>query len=232
MAREATKSLENARSRSPVRSPFTPTIRIAVILLPQKSRPDGKHLGQSTYHKKSRPDGKRVGQSTSPSSTLRLYTGPARKLRKKMCYLGVGTTPLKRGVKPPQSAFSRLFRSPSGSDGFWSPSGSNEKRRRKPSGFDGQNCRASDGSLVQVVSCGWKAQPHFCTNADLWLVLIRLDIYSCQRSKRDESLVQVVSCGWKAQPRFYTNADLWLVLIRWPRQRMGYSRIPPTASWF
>jgi hypothetical protein len=121
MAREATnlKSLENAKSRSPVRSPFTPTIRIAVILLPQKSRPDGK----------------RVGQSTSPSSTLRLYTDRARKPRKKMCYLGVGTTPLKEGVKPPQSAFSRLF---------WSPSGSNEKRRRRPSGFDEQNCRDSE----------------------------------------------------------------------------------------
>jgi hypothetical protein len=28
------------------------------------------------------------------------------------------------------------------------------------------------------------------------------------------------------------HADLWLVLIRWPRQRMGYSRIPPMESWF
>jgi hypothetical protein len=27
-----------------------------------------------------------------------------------------------------------------------------------------------DGTLVQVVSCGWKSQPHLCTNADLWLV--------------------------------------------------------------
>jgi hypothetical protein len=61
-----------------------------------------------------------------------------------MCYLGVGTTPLKRGVKPPQSAFSRLFRSPSGSDGFRSPSGSDEKRRQRPSGFDGQDCRDSE----------------------------------------------------------------------------------------
>jgi hypothetical protein len=52
-----------------------------------------------------------------------------------MCYLGVGTTALKRGVKPPQSAFSRLFRSPSGSD---------EKRRRRPSGFDRQDCRDSE----------------------------------------------------------------------------------------
>jgi hypothetical protein len=52
-----------------------------------------------------------------------------------MCYLGVGTTPLKRGVKPPQSAFSRLFRSPSGSD---------EKHRQRPSGFDGQDCRDSE----------------------------------------------------------------------------------------
>jgi hypothetical protein len=26
---------------------------------------------------------------------------------------------------------------------------------------------------VQVVSCGWKAQPLFCTDANMWLVLIR-----------------------------------------------------------
>jgi hypothetical protein len=68
---------------------------------------------------------------------------PGEKEMKQMSYLGVGTTPLKRGVKPPQSAFSRLFRSPSGSDGFRSPSGSDEKRRRRPSGFDRQGCRDS-----------------------------------------------------------------------------------------
>jgi hypothetical protein len=45
----------------------------------KKSRPDGKRVGQSTYHKKSRPDGKRVGQSTLPSSILTLFTDPARK---------------------------------------------------------------------------------------------------------------------------------------------------------
>jgi hypothetical protein len=28
-------------------------------------------------------------------------------------------------------------------------------------------------TYVQVVSCGWKAQPRLCINADLWLVLIR-----------------------------------------------------------
>jgi hypothetical protein len=39
---------------------------------------------------------------------------------------------------------------------------------------DAHSCGKRDGSLVQVVSCGWKAQPHFYTNADLWLVLIRL----------------------------------------------------------
>jgi hypothetical protein len=77
---------------------------------------------------------------------FKVITDPARKTRK-MCDLGVGTTPLKRGVKPPQSAFSRLFRSPSRSDGFWSPSGSNEKRRRRPSGFDGQNCRDSERGI-------------------------------------------------------------------------------------
>jgi hypothetical protein len=38
---------------------------------------------------------------------------------------------------------------------------------------DGHSCGKSDGTLVQVVSCGWKAQPHFRTNADLWLVLIQ-----------------------------------------------------------
>jgi hypothetical protein len=27
-------------------------------------------------------------------------------------------------------------------------------------------------TYVQVVSCGWKAQPLFCTDANLWLVLI------------------------------------------------------------
>jgi hypothetical protein len=32
------------------------------------------------------------------------------------------------------------------------------------------SCGKRDGSPVQVVSCGWKAQPHLCTNADLWLV--------------------------------------------------------------
>jgi hypothetical protein len=220
-------SLENARWRSPVRSPFTPTIRIAVILLPQKSRPDGKC----------------VGQSTSPSSTLRIYTGPARKTRKTMCYLGVGTTPLKRGVKPPQSAFSRLFRSPSGSDGFWSPSGSNEKRRRRPSGFDGQNCRDSERGIrayrrfklsaaagrhghtsAPMQTCGW------CSYDCRWNRGSERDGHSC--GKRDGTLVQVVSCGWKAQPHFCTNAGLWLVLIRLPRQRIGYLRIPPMESWF
>jgi molybdopterin-binding protein len=73
-----------------------------------------------------------------------IYRPGEKKKTKQMSYLGVGTTPLKRGVKPPQSAFSRLFQSPSESDGFRSPSGSDEKRRQRPSGFDGQDCRDSE----------------------------------------------------------------------------------------
>jgi hypothetical protein len=44
----------------------TPTVRIWSILPPQKSRPDGK----------------RVGQSTSPSSISRSFTDPARRTQK------------------------------------------------------------------------------------------------------------------------------------------------------
>jgi hypothetical protein len=35
------------------------------------------------------------------------------------------------------------------------------------------SCGKRDGTLVQVVSCGWNAQPHWCINANLWLMLIR-----------------------------------------------------------
>jgi hypothetical protein len=103
--------------------------------------------------------------------TLRWYTDPARSTQKPMCYLGVGTTPLKRGAKPPQSAFSRLFRSPSGSDGFRSPSRSDEKRRRRPSGFDGQDCRDSERGIR-----GYRR----------WNRGLKLDVHSC--GKRDGTL--------------------------------------------
>jgi hypothetical protein len=43
----------------------------------------------------------------------------------------------------------------------------------RSSELDVHSCGKREGTLVQVVSCGWKAQPRFCTNADLWLVLIQ-----------------------------------------------------------
>jgi hypothetical protein len=39
--------------------------------------------------------------------------------------------------------------------------------------LDVYSCGKKDGSLVQVVGCGWKAQPRLCINADLWLVQTR-----------------------------------------------------------
>jgi hypothetical protein len=156
-AREATKSLEDARSWSPVRAPFTPTIGISVFC----------------YHKKSRPDGKRVGQSISPRNFKVIYRPGEKNTKKKMCYLGVGTTALKRGVKPPQSAFSRLFRGPSGSD---------EKRRRRPSDFDGQDCRDSEGVFEDT--------------ADGIVVLSLMFKLPAAAGRHSHASAPMQTCGW------------------------------------
>jgi hypothetical protein len=121
-----------------------------------------------------------------------------------MCYLGVGTTPLKRGVKPPQSAFLDF------------------------SGVQADPTNVVEGSVASMDKVAETANGVFEDTADG--IVVSSDAHSC--GKRDGSLVQVVSCGWKAQPRFCTNADLWLVLIRFPKQRIGYLRIPLMESWF
>jgi hypothetical protein len=112
-----------------------------------------------------------------------------------MCYLGVGTTPLKRGVKPPQSAFLDF---------------SGVQADPMVSGVQADPTNVVEGSAASMDKVAETANGVFEDTADG--IVVSSDAHSC--GKRDGSLVQVVSCGWKAQPRFCTNADLWLVLIR------------------
>jgi hypothetical protein len=126
-----------------------------------------------------------------------------------MCYLGVGTTPLKRGVNPPQSE-SALFKIEQYVSSAVSGSNENPGESETAETANGVFEDTADGIMVlslMSIAAALLESPRISQRRFNGLI-----------PSLGSTYVQVVSCGWKAQPLFCTDANMWLVRIQWRRQ--------------